>query len=511
MTIFRATTSRLRLVVCVLVLFVASACQAATEVNVEVNEDGSGVVDVQVILDAETADGVLDLDAATGLPLLDLSEAGWTVEPPATVDGMTTIGASKPFGTPEQFAEIMAELSGDAPLFSDFELLRTKSFARVDYQVEGQITPSGLEALGDEALTAALDRSLTDLTADLGGSASDLQIGLTVVLPGNPDSEVEPTGQPLVDLDDGVGARFTTDLAADTATPVLVASSSRGVAALVWRGVAIVAGVLAILVAFGHLLRLLRPERRRRRKTTSGKPRPSAKGDGRPKPAAAEVVEGAADLAEGTTPEQTAPAVVALDGMGVLYREGSDIAEILIPFARELGSQASEDAIQARARMLSLGRLTPADFWQSIGVDGDPNELDDAYLARHQLNPGVVKFLRDLRDRGVQVACITDDAAAWAHKLQVRHSLGGLIDPWVVSGSVGVRKPDAPIFEVLRRVTGRAPSEILVVDDRLDNLDAARQLGFQTAWFAPQGDVAGSRGHAILRSFAVAEAAPESA
>jgi FMN phosphatase YigB (HAD superfamily) len=76
-----------------------------------------------------------------------------------------------------------------------------------------------------------------------------------------------------------------------------------------------------------------------------------------------------------------------------------------------------------------------------------------------------------------------------------------LIDPWVVSGSVGVRKPDAPIFEVLRRIASEPPNTILIVDDDLDVLDAARRLGFGTTWFKPRGDRADARGHDLWRRF----------
>jgi putative hydrolase of the HAD superfamily len=172
-----------------------------------------------------------------------------------------------------------------------------------------------------------------------------------------------------------------------------------------------------------------------------------------------------------------------------------------VPFAREHGSSASPADIADKARLLSLGRMTSADFWRSIGVAGDPNELDNAYLASHQLNPGVVRYLRSLRDQGFRLACITNDSAAWAMKLRTGHSLGGLIDPWVVSGSVGVRKPDGPLYEVLRRVTGEPTSAILVIDDDLDNLDAARELGFGTRWFTREGDRADARGHEVMRGF----------
>ena len=288
---------------------------------------------------------------------------------------------------------------------------------------------------------------------------------------------------------------WETSLDASGSTAVSVASSTRTVAALVWRGVAVLAAVLAGLVLLGELLRLLRPQNRRKK-------RPSETAKPKSKPRSAPVVPAEDSVIDNET-VSTTPVVVALDGMGVLYREGNDIHQILIPFAREMGSRVTDDEIIARSRALSLGRMTTADFWRSLEIVGDTDELDDAYLARHQLNPGVIKFLRTLRDEGVQVACITNDATTWANKLKVRHSLGGLIDPWILSGAVGVRKPDRPIFEVLRRVTGQPPSLIMVVDDDLVNLDAARDLGYRTAWFSPGATVDESNGHAILRSFEV--------
>ena len=96
---------------------------------------------------------------------------------------------------------------------------------------------------------------------------------------------------------------------------------------------------------------------------------------------------------------------------------------------------------------------------------------------------------------------MTNDGTGWATALRRRHSLEGLIDPWIVSGAVGIRKPDGPIFEVLRRMTGESPGSILVIDDELDILDEAREMGYRTAWFAPDGADDERRGHSILRGF----------
>lgn len=482
-------------------LLVLAACDSSVDVSVHVEEDGSGTVEVGVLLDSEAAGSILDLDTV-GLALADLETAGWQSEPPERLEsGGLQITTTKAFGTIEQFEEVMAEVSGDARLFQDFQLSRLKGFARVDYAVTGRIDPNGLEPFADAALVDSLERTLQSIADEYGATSSDVAVTLRVELPGDPREEELATGEAMSD-GDGTVRVWSTNLAATGDVIVRSSSTTQVVTALVLRGVAIVAAVLALLLVLGQLLRLLRPQGRRGRKKPAAKPKP------KPRP---EPVIPAEDAMVTADEMEAGPVVVALDGMGVIYREGQDIKEILIPFAREMGSELTEDEIVAKSRALSLGRLTPADFWAGIGIEGDTNELDDQYLSRFTLNPGVIKFLRTLRDQGVQVACLTNDATAWANKLRVRHSLDGLVDPWIVSGAVGVRKPDRPIFEVLRRVTGFAPNQIMVVDDELAILDAARDFGYRTAWFAPEGSMDESNGHAILRSFDVQTPAPTDA
>lgn len=484
-----------------LIAAVAGGCQADFEIRVTVEDDGSGLVMTEIVLDEEASAALLDLEAGATLPLTDLSQAGWDIgRPVEEVSGVTRITAQKAFGTPSQFAEIMDELAGDgvAPgdqdLIRDFRLVRSQSFGRVDYSLTGVIDPrQGLAAFSDEELEATLGQSLASIVtaAPYNAEPGDISIELSITMPGEL-AESGSTG--TVDGDLEPTARWRTTMAGGQPIDVELRTARRSTSAQVLRGVAVVAAVLAGLAAFGQLLRLSGSLRRRK---PAAKVRPT---DARGRP-----VDATAGPAP--KPEQTAEQmfegyrVVALDGMGVLYREGDDIRNLLVPFARERGSMMPEDEIAQKARQLSLGRMTPADFWAVLGVAGDPNELDSAYLATHQLTPGVVRYLRKLRDSGIRAACITNDAAAWAMKLRTGHSLEGLIDPWVISGSVGVRKPDAPLFEVLRRVTGEAPSSILIIDDDLDNLDAAAKLGFGTAWFSADGDPADARGHQLFRNF----------
>ena len=504
----RSNSGRALLAALLAVLF-GAACQADVVVDVEVAEDGSGLVTTRVVLDAEAAEGLADLEADATLLLNDLAVAGWEVDPPVTgADGETTVVATKAFGTAAQFAEVMDELTRDDGIFQDFRLTRQQAFGRVDYLVQGTIDPTGgFDTFGDEELTVALGRTVSAIavSAPYEASPEDVTFRLTVELPGQ--FQEERSNGSIVTGPETTQGTWSTDLATPQQLQISLESSRRSTTAQVLRGVAVVAGVLAALVLFAQLLRVfggrrrqLQEERARaaRKSQAAARRRADTAAGSSPTDGPSADDEGRAAPAEATEARYR---VVALDGPGVLYREGDDIRQLLVPFARERGSAASVEDITDKARLLSLGRMTSADFWRAIGVPGDPSELDGAYLARHQLNPGVVRYLRSLRDQQIRAACITNESAAWAVRLRASHSLDGLIDPWVVSGSVGVRKPDPPLFEVLRRVTGEAPSAILVVDDDLDNLDAARDLGFGTRWFSREGSRDDARGHEVMRSF----------
>lgn len=475
------------------IIVLASACRADFDVVVTVEENGSGIVEATTTIDAEAAAGLLESDDS-GLLLADLAQSGWKVDrPERTAAGSTVVTATKQFGTPSQFAEVMLELTGDDGPIRDFTIRRTASFARVEYEVEGTIdTTSNLDDFADPDLEESLGRSLSAIAARYGATEDQINFRVEVLIPGELLSEA-PTG--LLASETGVRSAWESSLDSDEVVSVGVASATRQVSALVLRGVAVVAGVLAAVVVFAQLLRILLPDRRR---ASRNRNRPGPK---KPVTATKPPAEQRADAAGDTPPVPLGPKVVALDGMGVLYREGRDIEKLLIPYVRHRGVILSDDEIRAKALTLSLGRMTTGQFWAALGAEGDPADLDEGYLSLFHLTPGVVKFLRKRRDEGARIACITNDAQEWALGLKARHNLEALIDPWVISGAVGARKPDLPLFEVLRRVTGEPPSGIQIIDDDLDILDAARDLGFATAWFFPEGSIADARDHPLIRRF----------
>jgi putative hydrolase of the HAD superfamily len=174
--------------------------------------------------------------------------------------------------------------------------------------------------------------------------------------------------------------------------------------------------------------------------------------------------------------------ILALDAMGVIYASADDVVELLCPFIHEHGGLADDDRIIELYRQASLGRLTAAQFWREVNIDP---VLEDAYLSRHKLVPGLLDFLTAIKPRVSALWCISNDIGQWSRKLRENFALTPHFAGWIISGDVAARKPDPAIFHRLLAESQAAPQDILFVDDRSANLDGAAALGLRTVLFSP--------------------------
>jgi putative hydrolase of the HAD superfamily len=179
--------------------------------------------------------------------------------------------------------------------------------------------------------------------------------------------------------------------------------------------------------------------------------------------------------------------ILVLDAMGVLYQAGDDVAELLVPFVRRHGrTELPAEEIEREYISASLGRTDSAVFWQRVGVNP---ALEDDYLAGHRLIEGTSEVLPSLKDRFGRIACLSNDITNWSAKLRRRFALETWIDPWFISGDLGLRKPSAAIYQVVTERLAARPQDIVFVDDRPRNLDAAAMLGFRTVLLDVRGNM----------------------
>jgi len=181
-----------------------------------------------------------------------------------------------------------------------------------------------------------------------------------------------------------------------------------------------------------------------------------------------------------STPENMR--VLVLDAMGVIFKSAHIVADIIAPFIAAQGGLDDRRAIKSLYLDASLGNISADDFWTMAGLSPS---LEDACLEGYQLSPGAMELLVDARTRQIPVWLLSNDVARWSQKLRRNFNLESYLAGAVISSTLGLRKPQKQIFEYLLASCGCAPGEVLYVDDKLQNVSAARELGFNGLLFGP--------------------------
>jgi putative hydrolase of the HAD superfamily len=91
------------------------------------------------------------------------------------------------------------------------------------------------------------------------------------------------------------------------------------------------------------------------------------------------------------------------------------------------------------------------------------------------------------REAGGRLGMLSNGVREIVARIRSDRDLSALFDAVVISYEVQLAKPEPEIYRVTLDRLGVPPGAALFVDDRLENIDAARELGFQTLHFT--GDV----------------------
>jgi putative hydrolase of the HAD superfamily len=143
-----------------------------------------------------------------------------------------------------------------------------------------------------------------------------------------------------------------------------------------------------------------------------------------------------------------------------LFRHDRDARTLLIDF--ECGRIDEDEFAPRLARALGVAR---------------DEDLIDRLFARSVLDEEMVAALRAARAEGLRTGLLSN---SWGTRRYPRDLLAELFDGVVISGEVGIRKPEPEIYALGAEAMGMAPEAIVYVDDLPVNLPPARELGMAT-------------------------------
>lgn len=97
--------------------------------------------------------------------------------------------------------------------------------------------------------------------------------------------------------------------------------------------------------------------------------------------------------------------------------------------------------------------------------------------------PETVATLQQLKEQGYPLFGLTNWSAETFSRIRPRYDFLSWFDDIVVSGEVGVAKPDPVIYEILLEAAKANAEQCLFIDDSKVNVNAAAELGFMTIRF----------------------------
>lgn len=196
---------------------------------------------------------------------------------------------------------------------------------------------------------------------------------------------------------------------------------------------------------------------------------------------------------------------VLLDADGVLQRVPRGWVGLVEPW---LGPDAlgflegfwAEELPALRGDGDFVGLLT--EHLARAGLDVDPQQVFAAVWLTIEVDPASVALVGELRAAGLGVHLGTNQERHRADHMRTALGYDDLFDVSCYSCDLGAVKPDPAYFvRALERV-GAEPGSVLFVDDRSDNVEAARTVGLRAEqWELDQGHDALRRllaGHGVL-------------
>lgn len=104
-------------------------------------------------------------------------------------------------------------------------------------------------------------------------------------------------------------------------------------------------------------------------------------------------------------------------------------------------------------------------------------------FAHSQELPGSIDFLDELAATGVQLASLNNESREINEHRIHSFSLHTRISLFLSSCYLGVKKPEAAMYELALQITQRKPEETVFVDDRPLNLECAADVGIEGVHF----------------------------
>ena len=132
------------------------------------------------------------------------------------------------------------------------------------------------------------------------------------------------------------------------------------------------------------------------------------------------------------------------------------------------------------------GEASSYEFLEALGYSDPESSMKD-YLENYlTLDEGFRDFAETVSKK-YKLVLLSNDVAEWSAYLTELYCINDYFYDKIISGEVGLKKPDPEIFNMTISRLGCQPEECLFTDNGVENLETAEKLGIRTVLFNRDG------------------------
>jgi len=138
------------------------------------------------------------------------------------------------------------------------------------------------------------------------------------------------------------------------------------------------------------------------------------------------------------------------------------------------------------------GKLTGVEFWEKFNQESGLKLTNDQLVEMNRQDarmwttsdPAMLAWQQKLKAHGIRTAILSNMGDSVLENIEREFAWIHGFDALVWSYQHGMAKPDSAIYQRALEQVGTTPGETLFVDDKLENVTAARALGLKSVQFS---------------------------
>jgi len=161
---------------------------------------------------------------------------------------------------------------------------------------------------------------------------------------------------------------------------------------------------------------------------------------------------------------------VVFDMIGVIFKSEmmTDVLYSIMPHT------ITKKRLKNLYHQFEIGKIDSKAFWDGLRIKNH-RTVEKEFLDNTQLDDNLLPVARILKKKYC-LGILSNMPKEWGRYFIRKYKLATIFDEIILSGEVKAKKPSKKIYEIAVRKFG----EFIFIDDRLENLKAARRFGIKT-------------------------------